>query len=71
MRWKCILRRWWLLPAAVPALYLLAALIGSLVPVNRGWSEPERGVTIYIADNGIHARPHPAGQRRRGSTGRR
>jgi uncharacterized protein (TIGR02117 family) len=40
---------------AVPALYLVAALIGSLVPVNRGWTEPPRGTTIYIADNGVHA----------------
>jgi uncharacterized protein (TIGR02117 family) len=40
---------------AVPALYLIAALIGSLVPVNRGWTEPASGTTIYIADNGIHA----------------
>jgi uncharacterized protein (TIGR02117 family) len=40
---------------AVPALYLLAALIGSLVPVNRGWSEPATGTTVYLADNGIHA----------------
>ena len=39
---------------AVPALYLLAALIGSLVPVNRGWSEPKQGTTIYLADNGVH-----------------
>ena len=39
---------------AVPALYLLAALIGSLVPVNRGWSEADRGTTIYLADNGVH-----------------
>jgi uncharacterized protein (TIGR02117 family) len=39
---------------AVPALYLVAALIGSLVPVNRGWSEPTQGTTIYLADNGIH-----------------
>jgi len=39
----------------VPALYLAAALFGSLVPVNRGWSEPDRGVTVYLADNGIHA----------------
>jgi uncharacterized protein (TIGR02117 family) len=41
--------------AAIPALYLLAALLGSLIPVNRGWQEPDRGVTIYLADNGIHA----------------
>jgi uncharacterized protein (TIGR02117 family) len=40
---------------AVPALYLAAALIGSFVPVNRHWTEPARGTTIYIADNGIHA----------------
>jgi uncharacterized protein (TIGR02117 family) len=40
---------------ALPALYLLAALAGSIVPVNRGWAEPAEGTTIYIADNGIHA----------------
>ena len=40
---------------AVPALYLVAALIGSLIPVNREWHEPAEGTTIYIADNGIHA----------------
>jgi len=37
------------------AAYLLGALVGSLVPVNRGWSEPDKGVTVYLADNGIHA----------------
>ena len=41
--------------AAVPIAYLLAALIGSLVPVNRGWTEPDEGVTIYLANNGIHS----------------
>ncbi len=40
---------------AVPALYLVAALAGSLIPVNRGWTEPAQGTTIYLADNGIHA----------------
>lgn len=39
---------------AIPAAYMLAALIGSFVPVNAGWSEPDDGVTIYLADNGIH-----------------
>jgi uncharacterized protein (TIGR02117 family) len=43
------------LVVAVPALYLFAALLGSLIPVNRSWSEPAQGVTIYLADNGIHA----------------
>ena len=47
----------WLLSVvlAIPALYLIAALVGSLVPVNAGWAEADHGTTIYIADNGIHA----------------
>ena len=48
-------RRGLLAVLAIPALYLLAALIGSLVPVNRGWEEAERGTAFYLADNGIHA----------------
>src|SRR5438309_4477059 len=40
---------------AVPALYLIGALVGSLLAVNGGWTEPVLGTTIYIADNGIHA----------------
>ncbi len=52
MRWA---RRIGLGLAAVSALYLLAALLGSLIPVNRGWQEPDQGITIYLADNGIHA----------------
>lgn len=39
---------------ALPALYLLAALAGSLIPVNRGWTEPGQGTTVYLAANGIH-----------------
>ena len=39
---------------AVPALYLLAVLLGSLVPVNASWEEPERGTTVYFRSNGIH-----------------
>ena len=40
---------------AVPAIYLLLALIGSLIPVNSAWKEPQQGITVDIADNGIHA----------------
>ena len=40
---------------AIPGLYLSAALIGGLIPVNGGWHEPDEGVTIYIANNGVHA----------------
>ena len=40
---------------AIPALYLIAALAGSLVSVNSGWTEAKQGTTVYFADNGIHA----------------
>ncbi|HKP34147.1 MAG TPA: DUF2459 domain-containing protein, partial [Sphingomicrobium sp.] len=40
---------------SLPGLYLLAALAGSLLPVNRGWREADEGTTIYLADNGVHA----------------
>jgi uncharacterized protein (TIGR02117 family) len=40
---------------ALPALYLFAALVGSFIPVNRGWTEPAQGTAVYLADNGIHA----------------
>lgn len=48
-------RRITLAVLALPALYLLAALAGSLIPVNRGWQEPDEGVTVYLANNGLHA----------------
>jgi uncharacterized protein (TIGR02117 family) len=58
-RRKTALRKWFkrtlgalLLP---PLLYLAAALLGSLLPVNRDWIEPAGGTTVYLADNGIHA----------------
>lgn len=40
---------------ALPALYLVAALAGSVISVNHDWREAFDGTTIYIADNGIHA----------------
>jgi uncharacterized protein (TIGR02117 family) len=40
---------------AIPSIYLLGALLGSLIPMNSGWAEPDKGITIYIADNGVHA----------------
>lgn len=40
---------------AVPLLYLGLAVVGALIPVNAGWQEADKGITIYIADNGVHA----------------
>ena len=39
----------------VPLLYLIAALLGSLIPINSGWTEPKEGITVYLVSNGIHA----------------
>lgn len=36
------------------ALYLGLAVLGSLVPVNADWREPDEGITVYLVDNGIH-----------------
>ena len=39
---------------ALPLAYLFAALVGALIPVNRDWREPDDGITVYLADNGVH-----------------
>src|SRR4029079_16928542 len=36
---------------AIPALYMVAALVGSIVPVNRGWNAPAEGNALSPADN--------------------
>ncbi|QDP19282.1 TIGR02117 family protein [Sphingomonas xanthus] len=47
-------KRFLLALLAVPLAYLLAALVGSLIPLNGDWREANDGVTIYLANNGIH-----------------
>jgi len=47
-------RRLLLAVVAVPALYLVAALVGSLLPLNGGWKEPPAGTTVYLRSNGVH-----------------
>ncbi len=41
--------------AAIVIAYLIAALAGSLIPVNAGWVEPKAGIPIYVETNGVHA----------------
>ncbi|NNM76623.1 TIGR02117 family protein [Sphingomonas sp. ID1715] len=38
----------------LPLLYLAAGAIGGAVPRNMEWREADRGVTIWIATNGVH-----------------
>lgn len=39
---------------ALPFLYLLAALVGGLIPANASWREAQQGVTIFVRTNGVH-----------------
>lgn len=39
---------------ATVALYFVAVWIGSSIPRNSDWVEPDEGVTIYIGSNGVH-----------------
>ena len=55
-------RRLWLrralkalaLLVAVPLFYLTAGAIGSLIPANADWREPETGIPIFVRTNGVH-----------------
>ena len=40
--------------AAIIALYLLAALSGSLLPANQSWRSSPDGVQLFIETNGLH-----------------
>jgi uncharacterized protein (TIGR02117 family) len=38
----------------LPLLYLAAGAIGGAIPRNLRWQQAERGVTIWVATNGVH-----------------
>lgn len=48
--WKAIL----LILAALPGIFAIAILIGSLTPANRDSGPPASGITIYVYSNGVH-----------------
>lgn len=39
---------------ALPLFYLVAAVIGGLIPANWGWQQPDHGIPIYVQTNGVH-----------------
>lgn len=41
-------------PLLAIGLYFLAALVGSLIPVNGDWQPSRQGYTVYLHNNGIH-----------------
>ena len=47
-------RRLFVAVLALPVAFLVAALTGSLVPVNANWAEPAAGTTVYLRSNGVH-----------------
>jgi uncharacterized protein (TIGR02117 family) len=38
----------------VLGLYFAAALIGSVIPANSDWQQPQTGVPIFVETNGVH-----------------
>lgn len=38
----------------LPILYLLAGVLGSIIPANPGWKQPEQGIAIFVRTNGVH-----------------
>ncbi len=40
--------------ATVATLFLLSAWVGSAIPRNAGWVEPESGIEIMVETNGVH-----------------
>ncbi len=40
--------------STIIALYLLAALGGSLLPANQDWQNPDDGIQLFIETNGLH-----------------
>lgn len=40
--------------ALAVGLFMASAWIGSAIPRNAGWTEPERGIPVMIETNGIH-----------------
>ena len=42
------------LPVILLALFLLAAWIGSSIPRNVEWDEPDQGIAIMVETNGVH-----------------
>ena len=41
-------------PFLVVGLYMLAALVGSFIPANAGWTKPRDGIPIFVETNGVH-----------------
>lgn len=41
--------------AAILSVYLIAALIGSIIPVNQQWRGPDDGIELFVETNGVHS----------------
>lgn len=51
LRWLCALIA---APFVLLVLFLIAAWIGSSIPRNADWIEPDEGITIMVETNGVH-----------------
>lgn len=53
-RWARIALKALAVAVGLPLLYFLLAALGSAIPANANWEEPEEGVTIFVRTNGVH-----------------
>ena len=52
--WRRIAKWVTILLLAPPLLFFIAAWIGSSIPRNGDWTEPDQGVEIFVGSNGVH-----------------
>ena len=41
-------------PLLLVGAYFIGALVGSFIPSNSDWREPDRGIPIFVETNGVH-----------------
>lgn len=49
-----LLRRIFAWAALAAGIFFGAALLGSVVPANAGWNEPDGGIELFVQTNGVH-----------------
>ncbi len=53
-KWRIAFGRAVGIVGAIWVAYMIAGLIGGAIPANRGWVQAERGIPVWVEDNGIH-----------------
>jgi uncharacterized protein (TIGR02117 family) len=41
-------------PLLAAGFFMLCAAVGGIVPANRNWVQPSKGITVFVETNGVH-----------------